>query len=104
MTNCPLSGHGQGHVSNLYIVDFENFATASRRSTGVMNELLDGRLVDYTYNGRARRGWMHTLLYCDRLTPLLRFVLKLSYKLYLHCYAAVGKKSTDTSRRAVRLR
>ena len=38
------------------------------------------------------------------LTPLLRFVLDLSYKLYLHCYAAVGKNSTDMSRRAVRLR
>ena len=29
-----LSGRGQGHVSNLYIVDLENFATASRRYTG----------------------------------------------------------------------
>ena len=26
-----LSGRGQGHVSNFYIVDLENFATASRR-------------------------------------------------------------------------
>ena len=29
-----LSGHGQGHVSNFYIVDLENFVTASRRYTG----------------------------------------------------------------------
>jgi len=29
-----LSGRGQGHVSNFYIVDWENFATASRRYTG----------------------------------------------------------------------
>jgi len=29
-----LSGRGQGHVSNFYIVDLENFATASRRYTG----------------------------------------------------------------------
>ena len=28
MSECSLS---QGHVSNLYIVDLENFATASRR-------------------------------------------------------------------------
>jgi len=28
-----LSGRGQGHVSNFYIVDLENFATASRRYT-----------------------------------------------------------------------
>jgi len=33
MSECPLSGRGQGHVSNFYIVDFDNFATASRRYT-----------------------------------------------------------------------
>ena len=34
MSECSLSGHGQGHVSNFCIVDLENFATASRRYTG----------------------------------------------------------------------
>jgi len=34
MSECSLSGRGQGHVSNVYIVDLENFATASRRYTG----------------------------------------------------------------------
>ena len=34
MSECSLSGRGQGHESNFYIVDFKNFATASRRSTG----------------------------------------------------------------------
>ena len=29
-----LSGRGQIHASNFYIVDLENFATASRRYTG----------------------------------------------------------------------
>jgi len=31
MSECSLSARGQGHVSNFYIVDLENFATASRR-------------------------------------------------------------------------
>ena len=31
MSECFLSGRGQGHVSNFYMVDLENFATASRR-------------------------------------------------------------------------
>jgi len=31
MSECSLSGRGQGHVSNFYIVDLENFATASPR-------------------------------------------------------------------------
>jgi len=34
MSEYFLSGHGQGHVSNFYIVDLENFATASCRYTG----------------------------------------------------------------------
>jgi len=33
MSECFLSGRGQGHVSNFYIVGLENFATASRRYT-----------------------------------------------------------------------
>ena len=34
MSERSLSGRGQGHVSNFYIVDLENFAAASRRYTG----------------------------------------------------------------------
>ena len=34
MSECSLSGRGHGHVSNFYLVDLENFATASRRYTG----------------------------------------------------------------------
>jgi len=34
MSECSLSGRGQGHVSNFYIVDLENFATASHRYRG----------------------------------------------------------------------
>ena len=34
MNECSLCGRGQGHVSNFYVVDLENFATASRRYTG----------------------------------------------------------------------
>jgi len=34
MSECSLSVRGQGHVSNFYIVDLENVATASRRYTG----------------------------------------------------------------------
>ena len=48
-------------MSNFYILDLENFATASRhfatasrRCTGVIN--VDGQLVDYTYDGKVRCG------------------------------------------------
>jgi len=34
MGECSISGRGQAQVSNFYIVDLENFATASRRYTG----------------------------------------------------------------------
>jgi len=33
MSECSLSGRGQGHVSNFYIVDLENYATACHRYT-----------------------------------------------------------------------
>jgi len=34
MSECSLSGRGQSHLSNFYIVDLENFAAASCRYTG----------------------------------------------------------------------
>jgi len=34
MSEGSLGGHGRGQVSNFYIVDLENFATATRRYTG----------------------------------------------------------------------
>jgi len=34
MSECSLSGRGQGHVSNFYIADLENFAAASCQYTG----------------------------------------------------------------------
>jgi len=38
-------------------MDFaENFATASCRCIGVIKKLVDGQLVDDTYEGSARRG------------------------------------------------
>jgi len=38
-----LSGRGQDHVSNFYIVYLENFATASRRYTGdIHNSIVVG--------------------------------------------------------------
>jgi len=54
MTDFPLSGRGEGHVSNFYILDLKNFATASRRCIGVISKLVDGQLIDYTYDSRAR--------------------------------------------------
>jgi len=59
MTDCPLNGRSQGHMSTFYILNLENFARASRRCVGVINKLVDGQHVDYTYDDRARRGWMH---------------------------------------------
>ena len=38
MSESSLSGRGQGHVSNFYNVDLENFAIASRRYTGDIHD------------------------------------------------------------------
>ena len=60
-----------------HILDLEYFATASRRCGQQDSSTVEP--VDYTYDDRARRGWMHSVYYtlvsCNRLTPLLRFVL-----------------------------
>ena len=48
MSECSLSGRGQGHVSNFYIVDLENFAAASRRYTDdLQSTQLDRRQFVY---------------------------------------------------------
>ena len=49
MSECFLSGRGHGHASNFYIVDLENFATASRRYTGDTHNLDRGQFVYDTY-------------------------------------------------------
>ena len=49
MSECSRSGRGQGHASNLYIVDEENFATASRRYRGdIHNSSLIGLFMTPT--------------------------------------------------------
>jgi len=47
MSECFLSGRGQGNVSNFYIVDLENFATASRRYTG---DIHNSTVVEFVYD------------------------------------------------------
>ena len=54
MSDCFPSGRGQGHVSNFYIVDLENFATASRRYTcDIHNSTVLGLLM--TPTGQRKR-------------------------------------------------
>ena len=60
MSECSLSVRGQGHVSNYYIVDLNNFATASRRYTGDIHNSVSSRFVYDTYRTveatRSRHG------------------------------------------------
>jgi len=82
MSECSLSGHGQGHVSNFYIVDLENFATASRRYTGDIHNLT---VVYDTYRTmkatQSRHGCLHMFFtHRPTVTLQLRFVQDLSYK------------------------
>jgi len=65
MSECFVSGRGQGHVSNFYIVDIENFATASRRYRWY-TQLDRSRFVYDTHNTmeatRSRHGWVHMFI------------------------------------------
>ena len=64
-------GRGKGHVRNFYTVDLENFTTAKRRCTGVINELVEGQSavslwITPTMVERVMAEWMG-LLYTGRL-------------------------------------
>ena len=63
MADCPLSGRGQGHVNNFYILDLEKISPEQV----VINKLVDGQLVDYTYDGRPVVAECATLLYVVNL-------------------------------------
>ena len=72
MSECSLSGRGQGHVSNFYIVDLENFATASRRIQLISTTRLWSVFYD-TYRTmeatRPRHGWVHMFIrHCPTVT------------------------------------
>ena len=55
MSECSLSD--QDHVSNFYIVDLENFATASRRYTGdIHNSTVVGLFMTPTPAGKIQRA------------------------------------------------
>jgi len=65
MSECCLTGRGQGHVSNSYIVNLENFATASRRYTGdIHNSTVVGLFT--TPTGQRKR-LDHVMLECTCL-------------------------------------
>jgi len=64
MSECSLSGRGQGHV---HIMDLKNFATASRRYRRLsVAQLARGRFVYDTYRTveatRSRHDWVHMFI------------------------------------------
>jgi len=88
VSNCSPSGSGQGQESHFYILDSENFATASRRCIGTRRRSACGLRLR-----RSSASWLnaqvyYTLVDSNPLIPLLQFVLDVSYKSFLHCYAA----------------
>jgi len=65
MSECFLSGRGQGYVSNFYIVDLENFATASSRYTGdIHNATVVGLFMTPT---RQRKRLYRVMVECTCL-------------------------------------
>jgi len=84
MSECSLSGRGQGHVSNFYIVDLENFATASRQYTGNIHNTSVVGLFMTPLRQWKRHGWVHMFI-TYRPTVILQlhnfdFFQDLSYK------------------------
>jgi len=66
MSECSLSGRGQGHVSNFYIVDLPNFATASRPYTGdIHNSTVVGLFFCHLYDNESDSiaSWLSAHVY-----------------------------------------
>ena len=76
MSECFLSGRGQGHVSNFYIVDLENFARASHRYTGDIHK---SSVVDlFMTHLRQRKRLGRVMVECTlSITHCLRLNLQL---------------------------
>ena len=66
MSECFVSGRGQGHASNFYIVDLENFGTASHLVYRWYTQLDRRRFVCDTYKTMKatwmRHGWVHMFI------------------------------------------
>jgi len=66
MSECFVSGRGQGHASNFYIVDLENFGTASHLVYRWYTQLDRRRFVYDTYKTMKatwmRHGWVHMFI------------------------------------------
>ena len=108
MSECSLSGHGQGHVSNFYIVHLENFAIASRRYTGDMHnssvvglfmtpigqwKRLDSLMVECTCS-------LHIALHCNR--PIHNFDLFRTCRTNSFCTVVWQLARFQLTRRIVR--
>ena len=79
MSECSLSGRGQSHVSNFYIVDLENFATASRRYTGDIHKssvvgLFMTHLRQWKRLGRVMVKCTLSITHCLRLSLRLHTI------------------------------
>jgi len=87
MSECSLSGRGQGHVNDFYIADLENFARATSRYTGDIHNLSVIGLFD-TYRTmkttRSRHVRVHMFIaHCLQLNlQLHNFDLFRTFKLY----------------------
>jgi len=71
MSECSLSGRDQGHVNNFYIVDLENFATASRQYTGdIHNSPVVGLFMRPTGQKKRQDHVMVECTYLLHIVPL----------------------------------
>ena len=78
MSECSLSGRGQGHVSNFYTVHLENLATASRRRQVIYTTQRRRFVYDTWHNGswldRVMVEWTLSITHCLRLNIQLHTI------------------------------
>ena len=79
----PWKGRGQGHVSNFYILDLENVATASRRCIGVVNKSRR-RSACGLYLRRSSASWLNAQVYFTLVT-LYNSITSICSAHVIHC-------------------
>jgi len=103
-------GRGQGHVSNFYILDLENFATATRRYTrDIHNTSVVGLFMTPIRQWKRfdRVMVLVHMFITHRPTVTPKFITSICSGLVVQVVSAllrcvaIGKISTDTTHRAV---
>ena len=108
MSECSLSGRGQGHVNNFYIVDLKKFRHSKSSVYRWYPQLVRGRFFNNIHRTmeatRSRHGWVHMFItHCPTVTlQLHNFDLFRTCRTFSFCTVAWQLARFQLTRRIAR--